>query len=302
MGPIDSNDPNLSKQPPSQRNIIEFLTPSPPAWQKPPQKMRKLISPEGKSERPQSKVHQATTRTKNRFSALSQLSQNSSSVTANVSTSTSNNPGSNPVSTATQDNNIIDTTKSTNPNDAANSTPIFVQDVKSYIDMIQDIAKVIPSDGFSATTLRNETIKILPKTVGFHRTLTKYFQANNMRHYTYQLKQDRAFKVVLRGLHSSVAEADIKEAIEEQGFTVRSVSIIRHHRTKEPLPLFFANLEPVSGVKIIYDTQYLLHTKVKFESPKPRFDPVQCRRCQMYGHTKVLLHQATSLRQMWRRP
>lgn len=76
----------------------------------------------------------------------------------------------------------MDKSKLINPDDTVNSTLIFIQDIKNYTNMILDITKVTPSNGFSTTTPHNKTVKILPKTVGFHQSLAKYFQDNNMSH------------------------------------------------------------------------------------------------------------------------
>ena len=105
--------------------------------------------------------------------------------------------------------------------------------------------------------------------------------------FTYQLKTERAFKVVIRHLHHSIDINDIKEALKSEGHEVRSIINIRHWRTKEPLPLFFVSLEPKDNNKEVYDLKVLLHTRIQVESPKPRPDVLQCMRCQRFGHSKA---------------
>lgn len=105
--------------------------------------------------------------------------------------------------------------------------------------------------------------------------------------FTYQLKTDRSFKVVIRNLHYSIDIQCIKDELQEKGFAARNVSNIKHWRSKEPLPLFFVELEPTPEAKTIYKLKSLLHTRISVESPRPRREIVQCKRCQQYGHTKT---------------
>ena len=100
------------------------------------------------------------------------------------------------------------------------------------------------------------------------------------------MKEDKAFRVVIKGLHASVTEEDIKSEIEEGGYQVRKVSNIRHWKTKNPLPMFFFDLEPAPNNKEIYNVKALLHMIVKIEPPKIKRDIVQCKRCQSYGHSQ----------------
>ncbi len=195
------------------------------------------------------------------------------------------------------DNQDNDTTK-TSSNDNSDATeapttrtpkipPIILQDVSSYTKLVKELATLLPTTAFTAMTLRSKAVKISTNTAEHYRTLVKHFRNTNIFFHTYQLKTDRAFKVVLRGLHHSVESQEIKSALEEENFTVRNVVNIRHHKTKEQMPLFFVDLEPQPGVQKIYDLKYLLSSKIQFESPKPRRDPVQCKRCQSYGHTRA---------------
>lgn len=89
MGPSDSGDPNISKLP-IQRNIrVSHSTLT---------NMAKTASEEKKFTSPESKyVHPAAIHTKNCFSTLSQLGQNSSSLTITASISTFNKIYSNQV-------------------------------------------------------------------------------------------------------------------------------------------------------------------------------------------------------------
>jgi hypothetical protein len=62
--------------------------------------------------------------------------------------------------------------------------------------------------------------------------------------------------------HHSVSMDEIKQESEKHGHTVRNILNIRHRYTKEPLPLFFIDLEPKENSKSVYEIKYLCNTKI----------------------------------------
>jgi hypothetical protein len=64
------------------------------------------------------------------------------------------------------------------------------------------------------------------------------------------MKDDKAFRIVLRKLHPTTVPIEIKTAIIEIGFSVRSVTNVLSNTEKIKLPLFFVDLEPSEINKI----------------------------------------------------
>ncbi|CAF4927366.1 unnamed protein product [Pieris macdunnoughi] len=112
------------------------------------------------------------------------------------------------------------------------------------------------------------------------------FIANNISHYTYQLKSERAYRIVLRGLHASENTTEISKELYEIGHEVRQIVNIRHRVTKEPLPVFYVKLEPKPNNKAIFDVKYFNNMKITFEAPYKKKEIIQCKRCQRFGHSK----------------
>ncbi|GBP96219.1 Nucleic-acid-binding protein from transposon X-element [Eumeta japonica] len=98
-------------------------------------------------------------------------------------------------------------------------------------------------------------------------TTTDDYTMTTLNHYTYMLKSERPYRVVLRGLHSSEDTTEIKEILKENGHEVRQIVNVRHRTSKEPLPLFYVDLEPKSNNRDIFNLKYLNHMKVTFEPP-----------------------------------
>jgi len=83
-------------------------------------------------------------------------------------------------------------------------------------------------------------------------------------------KGEKAYRVVIRHLHHSTPVVTIKEKLNSKGFTVRDIINVLHNQTKNPLPLFFVDLEPPPSNKDIFTIDTFYYTKIKIEEPRPR--------------------------------
>jgi hypothetical protein len=77
----------------------------------------------------------------------------------------------------------------------------------------------------------------------------KHLQEDKIIYHTYQMKQDRAYRIVIRNLHYSTPIAQITAELEKQGHKVRNILNVKHRITKGPLSLFFIDLEPKENTK-----------------------------------------------------
>lgn len=168
--------------------------------------------------------------------------------------------------------------------------PIFVTGVRSIQELKTSLETV--SKFYTLTTMKSgHTVKIMPTDVANYRVIREHLLAKDIKHYTYQLKHEKAYRVILRGMHSSENTNDIKQDIELHGHQVRNIANARHRTTKEPLPLFYIDLEPSPNNRTIFDIKHLNHTIVKFEPPYKKREILQCKRCQRFGHTKNLCNR-----------
>jgi hypothetical protein len=94
-------------------------------------------------------------------------------------------------------------------------------------------------------------------------------------------------RVVIRHLHHSVPTEDIKDELEKNGHKVRNITNIKHRLSKEPLSLFFVDLELQKNNKEIFNQNFLYRTKITAERPRKNNTIIQCMRCQSYGHSKI---------------
>ena len=152
--------------------------------------------------------------------------------------------------------------------------------------MLDDLADVAEPDTYRTAALANDTVKISPNTIYTYRSPVKHVKEDNIVHHSYQIKAERAYRIVIRHLHHSVPLDDIKEELQK-GHTVRNIMNIKHKQTKDPLSLFFVDLEPQANNKAIFNLKFLGNTEITIEAPHKNRNIVQRQRCQAYGHSKT---------------
>lgn len=165
--------------------------------------------------------------------------------------------------------------------------PLYIPNVANIILMVNSIKDIIPSTDFNYKSVRQGEIRLMTKSIDSYRKIVKYFDSNKVVYHTYQIKQERAYRVVIKGIHSTTPIDDIKAELISLGHPVRAVTNVRSRFNKEPLAMFFVDLNPSPNNKTIYDLQYLCHAVVRVEPPARTNDVVQCHRCQQFGHTKT---------------
>lgn len=163
--------------------------------------------------------------------------------------------------------------------------PIFVTSPINFITMCKNLEQITKNEGFLCKS-NTKNIKINLHSASSYRSAIKMLNDNKLEYHTYQTHEDKSYRVVIRNLHHTIPTDYIKEEIENLGFMVKNVTNILKSQSKEPLPLFFVDLNPSPNNQDIFKINNICFTKVKVEAPHIRRDLVQCHRCQQYGHTK----------------
>jgi hypothetical protein len=192
------------------------------------------------------------------------------------------------------ENNDVHQSSSQDPMDTTAHTltkeilppPIFIKGVENFTDVLAELTNLIGRNNFVCKSSSTH-LKIQTKKPADYRNLIHFLKENNAEFHTYQLQSEKPYRVVIRNLHPTTSVSEISAAIEEIGFATRQVTNIRHYLTKNPLPLFFVDLEPDSSNQDFFKVTSLLHTKIKVEEPHKRREIPQCLNCQAYGHTRA---------------
>jgi hypothetical protein len=164
--------------------------------------------------------------------------------------------------------------------------PIYIYGVTDFKAMTETLSQIVADEQYHTRTTTENTVKITLKTVASYRKLVHHLKEEGIVYHTYQPKEDRAYRIVIRGLHPSIQTEEIREELSYKGHKVRNLINIKHRLTKNPLPLFYVDLEPQANNKDIYDIEFLCHTRITVEPPRKRNEIIQCMRCQRYGHSK----------------
>lgn len=186
-----------------------------------------------------------------------------------------------------QNNDIDDSQANNNDNAEPKPPPIVIPDVTDIKSMLANVSKVINPTEFAYKSFRDGQVRLMAKSTNSFRSIVKFLDEKKIKYHTYQLKQERAYRIVVKNLHFSTPVDIIKSDIEKEGHKVRNIVNIKNRFTKEPLSMFFVDLEPSPSNTDIFNMKYIYRAVVKIEPPMKNDDIVQCHRCQQFGHSKT---------------
>jgi hypothetical protein len=134
-------------------------------------------------------------------------------------------------------------------------------------------------------------LKLSTTSTDSYHLIIHLLNENKYEYFTYQAKEDKPYRVVIRNLHFTTDINYIKDELTLNGFSVRNISNIQSRISKSALPIFFVDLEPAPNNSNVFKLISFCYTKIKIEEPHSRWDLPQCHRCQDYGHTKTYFNR-----------
>lgn len=186
---------------------------------------------------------------------------------------------------ATTDEPLDTTTKDSKP------PPIIIKGISQYGELIKVLDKIGgPQSYLLRTTASGITLYSTTSTA--YRSFIHFLEAEKAEFHTYQLPDQRAHRIVIKGLHPSTPKEMIVSDLQQLGYVVRNLAVALSKRDRMPLPMFFVDIEPASYNTNIYKVEHLVHSKIKIEEPYKRRTVVQCSRCLNFGHTKTYCRHA----------
>jgi tRNA A37 threonylcarbamoyladenosine synthetase subunit TsaC/SUA5/YrdC len=81
---------------------------------------------------------------------------------------------------------------------------------------------------------------------------------------------------------------EIKNELNGKGHLVRNIINVKHRATKEPLLLFFADLEQQNNNKEIYQLQSLQNCKSRVEPKTQKSDRIMYTVSKLWSHKRVI--------------
>lgn len=176
--------------------------------------------------------------------------------------------------------------------------PINVSNVNNFNQFREKISSAANSASFKAITAND--IKVTVNTEDEYRRVKKLLEEQasaggdfpDIVYYTYQLKSERSYRAVIRGLPPTCEVPDITAELKHLGHEpTRITNIMKKIKngkktTIKRFPLFLIELKQQDNNKEIFNVKSLLHCKITVEAPKQVKGIPQCINCQQLGHTK----------------
>jgi len=153
-----------------------------------------------------------------------------------------------------------------------NPPPIFIESEINFNNFIIKINELTKSSRFECKA-SSKGLRLQTFNSDSYRAVIKYLRDNEVPHHSFQNKEDKPYRVVIKNLHPSTDISYIKSELSALGFQARNINNARHRKSKLPLPIFFIDLEPVSTNSEIFKLTSLCFTKIKskLRTPKKTF-------------------------------
>lgn len=180
-------------------------------------------------------------------------------------------------------------------NEASSKIPsVFIPHVAS----IENLTRIIDEDpnliSYSTTSMQDGGIRIKCKDTDSYQNLLQILQKQNILLHTHQKPEDKGLRFVIRNLHASTSSSSIRSLLANKGYLVKYVNVLKNRFTGIPLNMFEVEIDAKNNAQAeqILEITKLGSQEVTFERQARRTDPVQCHRCQAFGHTKNYCRRA----------
>lgn len=165
--------------------------------------------------------------------------------------------------------------------------PIILYGIEDVNKLTEILVEVVNKNDFVYKIITKNQLRISCTTVETYKNVMDAVRQQGLIGHTFNRKDKRAYRVVIRNLHHTTPINIIKETLEGTGNTVVGEIInVKYGPEKLPTSTFFANLAQSPNNKAVKNVKYIYHQSVVIEDPRKRKSVVQCQRCQQYGHTK----------------
>lgn len=123
---------------------------------------------------------------------------------------------------------------------------LYIPGLKNLRAMLEIISNNINNKDFIYKIINQNQIKLNPLNSKAYTNITKKLKKAKVDFHTYQMKKDKAYRVILRHVHHSVDIEEIKNILAEKGHKVRNIYNMNHKIIKDPLSLYYIDLEYLS--------------------------------------------------------
>lgn len=164
--------------------------------------------------------------------------------------------------------------------------PIIVTGVRNQEELYAVLDQIVGNEHFQTKLMKNDTVKINVSSEDAYRNLTTELKKLNISWHSYENKQNRDIRVMIKNLHHSFQPVNIINNLRSQGLQAQNATLKLKWKTKEPLDMFIVSFSKNEDVGKIYNIKTICNANVTVEALKSNKLIPQCKTCQSFGHTK----------------
>lgn len=163
--------------------------------------------------------------------------------------------------------------------------PIYLHnaDKLRYQEILADLKENAKSE--FTTVHKNNQLRINVTSIEDYRAMTKHFSDNNLSYHTFKDPENNNLSVIIRNVPVSLTETEIKEELDDLKYPIIKVARL-YNRSRHPIPLCAVDLSNTQEGKQILSLEKLNYSIVEVELRRKSKEIPQCKRCQLYGHTR----------------
>lgn len=170
---------------------------------------------------------------------------------------------------------------------ASKPPPILLYGIENVNGLTELIETVADKDHFNFKIVNRSQLRISSRDIETYKKIIAIVREKGLIGHTFNIKEQRCYRVVIKNLHHTTPTSAIEEEIEKTGNKVQGEIInAKYGPDKKPTTTFFVNIAPSPNNGAVKDIKYIYHQSIVIEDPKKRTTIPQCQRCQQYGHSK----------------
>jgi len=176
-----------------------------------------------------------------------------------------------------------------------NKTPIFITIVGDTRVFLVCLRSTCPCD--LTAQLKAKKLMVVPSTAdGFRATvcaLRSLDGGKGVSFHTFSLPEDRCVRLLVKNLGKGMPDSAVREELESLNFRDQGVMQLRSARRNQdtakdrpPTPQFIVSVARGPEVTTVRSLTELCGLRVTVETYVAPKGPLQCKRCQRFGHTQ----------------
>jgi len=189
-------------------------------------------------------------------------------------------------STSAQHQQRPDQTAAKNPK----PPPIIIYQVRDY-DVVYKYLNTKLEQKCRITLQNSGDLKLNVDTEEHYRMASMMLNEAQFIWSTYENKQTRPIRVIVKKLHSSCTPEQIVQELRQKGYQILDAVNILKWNTKKPLPVLMLTFERTENIQKIYEISAIRGMKVEVTPYRKTKLLPQCKNCQSWGHTKAYCHK-----------